>query len=129
MSRPSKLIGMNGDSHNCRHSFNAGGSMAKKSAKKRTGNSPRYKFSVYIASPTRKSDSALARLRKICDEKIPADYEIKVINLSKNPELATHHNIVATPAVFRTFPAPLRKSIGDLSKTDKALLGLDLFQL
>ena len=103
-----------------------GWQMSKHSASKQ---SPRYKFSVYIASPTRKSDSALARLRKICDEKIPADYEIKVIDLSKNPELATHHNIVATPAVFRTFPAPLRKSIGDLSKSDKALLGLDLFQL
>ena len=60
--------------------------MAKKSPKKRTGNSPRYKFSVYISSPTPKSDSALARLRKICDEKIPADYEIKVVDLSKHPE-------------------------------------------
>src|SRR5882762_7007749 len=129
VSRPSKLIGMNGDSHNCCHSLIAGGSMAKKSPKKQTGNSPRYKFSVYISSPTPKSDSALARLRKICDEKIPADYEIKVVDLSKNPELATRHNIVATPAVFRTFPAPLRKSIGDLSKTDKTLLGLDLFQV
>src|SRR5712675_2545263 len=105
---------------NCCHSLLAGGSMAKQSAKKRTGNSPRYKFSVYIASPTRKSDSALARLHKICDEKIPADYEIKVIDLSKNPELATHHNIVATPTVFRTLPAPVQKSVGDLSKTDKA---------
>src|SRR5438045_2090369 len=98
------------------HPLMAGGSMAKQSAKKRTGNSPRYKFSVYISSSTPKSNSALTRLRKICDKKIPADYEIKVVDLSKNPELATHHNIVATPAVFRTFPAPLRKSIGDLSK-------------
>jgi circadian clock protein KaiB len=88
--------------------------------------SPRYKFSVYIASPTRKSDSALARLRKICDEQIPSDYEIKVFDLSKSPELATTHDIVATPAIFRTLPAPVRKSIGDLSKTDKSLLGLDL---
>src|SRR6266576_3945008 len=94
MSHASRLSGMNGDNPNCYHSFNAGGSMAKKSAKKRTGNSPpRYKFSVYISSPTPKSDSALARLRKICDEKIPADYEIKVIDLSKSPELASHHNI------------------------------------
>jgi circadian clock protein KaiB len=88
--------------------------------------SPRYKFSVYIASPNRKSDSALARLRKICDEHIPSDYEIKVFDLSKSPELATTHDIVATPAIFRTLPAPVRKSIGDLSETDKSLLGLDL---
>jgi circadian clock protein KaiB len=100
--------------------------MRKRSVRKRTGNSPRYKFSVFIASPTRRSDSALARLRKICDEKIPAEYEIEIIDLSMRPELATNHNIVATPAVFQTLPRPVRKSIGDLSKTDKALLGLDL---
>jgi circadian clock protein KaiB len=121
---------MNGDSPRLGPSFNRrGAALGKQSAKKRTGNSPRYKFSVYISSPTPKSDSALARLRKICDEKIPAAYEIEVFDLSKHPELATHHNIVATPAVFRTLPAPVQKSIGDLSKTDKALLGLDLLQV
>ena|SRR5258707_1347964 len=104
------------------------GSMAKQSAKKRTGNGPRYKFSVYIASPTRESQLALARLRKICDEQIPKEYEIEVFDLRKRPELATRYDIVATPAIFRTLPAPLRKSIGDLSKTEKALLGLDLLQ-
>jgi circadian clock protein KaiB len=88
--------------------------------------SAQYKFSVYIARQSRQADLALARLKKICDDKIPAAYEIEVIDLSKRPALATHHNIVATPAIFRTLPAPIRKSIGDLSETDQALLGLDL---
>src|SRR5712672_873268 len=86
---------------------------------------PHYKFAVYIATPTRESQLALARLRKICDEQIPLDYEIEVFDLRKNPRLASDHNIIATPAIFRTLPAPVLKSIGDLSKADKTLLGLD----
>jgi circadian clock protein KaiB len=71
----------------------------------------------------------LVRLRKICDEQIPKDYEIEVFDLRKKPRLASDLNIVATPAIFRTLPAPVLKSIGDLSRTDQALLGLDLLQL
>ena len=100
--------------------------MTKQSASKQA---PRYKFAVYIARPTRESELALARLRKICDEQIPLDYEIEVFDLRKNPRLASDHNIIATPAIFRTLPAPVLKSIGDLSRTDQVLLGLDLLQL
>ena len=89
----------------------------------------RFKFSVYIAHPSRRSDLALARLRTICEESIPKSYDIKVIDLSKNPELAKDHQIIATPAIFRTLPAPVRKSIGDLIDKDKALLGLNLKQI
>jgi len=103
-----------------------GRQMTKQTATKQA---PRYKFSVYIASPTIESETALARLRKICDEQIPLEYEIEVFDLSKNPRLASEHNIIATPAIFRTLPAPVLKSIGDLSRTDQALLGLDLLQL
>jgi len=84
--------------------------MAKKSPKKRTGNSPRYKFSVYISSPTPKSDSALARLRKICDEKIPADYEIKVVDLSKHPELATTTTLSPHPPSSELSPLLFKKA-------------------
>jgi circadian clock protein KaiB len=86
-----------------------------------------YKFSVYIAKHTSRSDSALERLKKICEENVPGDYEIEVVDIAKRPDLAKDRQIVASPAVFRTLPAPLRKSIGDLSNEDKALLGLDLF--
>ena len=89
--------------------------------------SPRYKFSVYVAHGKRMSDSAVERLTKICEENIPGEYEIEVIDIAKRPDLARKQDIVAIPAVFRTLPAPLRKSIGDLSHKDKAILGLDLF--
>ena len=94
----------------------------KKSSRRKT----RFKFAVYIARPSAESDAALARLRKICDETIPKNYDIRVIDLSKNPELARDHQIVATPAVFRTLPTPVRKSIGELSSKDRTLLGLNL---
>jgi circadian clock protein KaiB len=68
----------------------------------------------------------LARLRKICDAVIPNDYEIEIVDLSENPHLASRYQIVATPALFRTLPAPVLKTIGDMSKGDKALLGLSL---
>jgi circadian clock protein KaiB len=96
---------------------------------KKNGGTTNYKFSVYIACSTWRSDVALARLRTICDKTIPNDYDIKVIDLSKNPELAKDHNIIATPAIFRTLPAPVRRSIGDLIDKDKALLGLNLKQI
>jgi len=82
----------------------------------------------YIARETRMSNLALERLKKICEENVPGDYEIQVIDIAKRPDLARNYNIVATPAVFRTLPAPLRKSIGDLSDKDKAILGLDLLE-
>jgi circadian clock protein KaiB len=86
-----------------------------------------FKFRVYIARRTRKSDSALARLRALCEGAFQDDYSIEMIDLTKSPHFAREHQIVATPAIFRTLPAPVRKSIGDLSKTDKTWLRLDSF--
>ena len=100
-------------------------SRKRREMRKRTS-SPRYKFSVYIARETRISDLAVERLTKICEENIPGEYQIEVIDIAKRPDLARNQDIIATPAVFRTLPAPLRKSIGDLSHKDRAILGLDL---
>jgi circadian clock protein KaiB len=87
----------------------------------------RFEFCVYSANHTLRSDLALERLKKICEENVPGDYEIEVIDVANRPDIAKDHQIVATPAVFRTLPAPLRKCIGDLSHKVEALLGLDLF--
>jgi circadian clock protein KaiB len=69
----------------------------------------------------------VARLRKICEELIPGNYEIEVIDITKRPDLAKPHQVVVTPAVLRNLPAPLRKRIGDFSNKEKAFLGLGLF--
>ena len=88
--------------------------------------SARHKFTIYISRGTRRSDLALERLTKICEEEIPGEYEIEVIDVAKHPDVARDRQIIATPAVFRMLPAPVRKSIGDLSDKDKSILGLDL---
>jgi circadian clock protein KaiB len=92
-----------------------------------SGRKASFEFCVYIAHHTLRSDLALKRLKKICEQNVPGDYKIEVIDIANCPDLAKDRQIVATPAVFRTLPAPLRKFIGDLSQMDKALLGLDLF--
>src|SRR5258708_39684100 len=86
-----------------------------------------FEFCVYIANHTLRSDLALKRLKKICEENVPGDYEIEVVDIAKPPDIAKDRQIVATPAVFRTLPAPFRRLIGDLPHEERSLLGLDLF--
>jgi|SRR5258708_27969647 circadian clock protein KaiB len=94
--------------------------------RKSTPKLSQFKLRVYIGGEALESDRAVARLRKICDEAAPNDYEIEVVDLSKNPQLASRYQIVATPTVIRTLPSPVRKTIGHMSKREKVLLGLDL---
>ena len=89
------------------------------SGHKRRRGACRFRFCVYIAGQTRRSDLAVARLRKICKELIPGNYEIEVIDVVKRPDLAKAHQVVATPTVLRNLPAPLRKSIGDFSNKER----------
>jgi circadian clock protein KaiB len=71
---------------------------------------PRFEFCVYIAKHSPRSDWALERLSKICEEKVPGDYEIEVIDIAKRPDVAKDRQIVATPAVFRTLPHHLENA-------------------
>lgn len=83
---------------------------------------------LYIAGQTPRSLSALSNLKKICKEHLRGKYRIEVIDLIKNPQLARGHQIVAIPTLVRDLPPPIRKIIGDLSNTDRVLVGLDLRQ-
>jgi circadian clock protein KaiB len=83
-------------------------------------------LSLYIAGNTPKSRSALSNLKKICVEHLDGRYRIKVIDLLKNPKLARDHQILALPTLVRRLPEPIRKIIGDLSNTERVLVGLDL---
>jgi circadian clock protein KaiB len=86
----------------------------------------RTELRLYIAGQTPKSLAALSNLRKICEEHLDGTYRIEVIDLLKNPQLARGHQIIAIPTLVRRLPMPIRKIIGDLSNTDKVLVGLDL---
>jgi circadian clock protein KaiB len=85
-----------------------------------------YILRLYIAGQTPRSIAALANLKKICEEKLAGRYQLQVIDLLENPKLASGDQILAIPTLVRKLPLPVRKIIGDLSNTERVLVGLDL---
>jgi circadian clock protein KaiB len=81
---------------------------------------------LYVAGETPRSVAALANLRRICEEHLAGKYSIEVIDLLERPQLAQGEQIVAIPTLERRLPEPVRKIIGDLSNTERVLIGLDL---
>jgi circadian clock protein KaiB len=81
---------------------------------------------LYVAGHTMKSITALSNLKKICEEHLKGQYSIEVIDLIRNPALAKGDQILAVPTLVRRLPQPMRKILGDLSNTERVLVGLDL---
>ena len=81
---------------------------------------------LYVAGQTPKSMAAFVNLKKICEEHLAGRYQIQVIDLLENPRLADGDQILAIPTLVRQLPEPVRKIIGDLSNTERVLIGLDL---
>ena len=81
---------------------------------------------LYVAGQTPKSQIAFANLKKICEEYMEGQYTIEVVDLLENPTLARGDQILAVPTLVRKLPEPVRKIIGDLSNTERVLIGLDL---
>ena len=81
---------------------------------------------LYVAGQTSKSISAIANLRRICEQHMDGRYTIDVIDLMQKPQLARHDQIVAIPTLIRKVPEPMKRIIGDLSATERVLIGLDL---
>jgi circadian clock protein KaiB len=81
---------------------------------------------LYVAGQTPKAARAFSNLRKICDEHLAGRYSIEVIDLIENPSLGRGDQILAVPTLVRKLPAPIKKIIGDLSNTERVLVGLDL---
>ena len=85
-----------------------------------------WELRLYVAGQTAKSLLAFANLKRICEEHLGGRYQIEVVDLMKNPELAKGDQIFALPTLVRKLPEPVRKIIGDLSNTERVLVGLDL---
>jgi len=85
-----------------------------------------WKLKLYVAGQSRKSLTALANLKRLCDEHMPGEYHIEVIDLLQNPHLAAGDQILAIPTLVRKLPEPMKKIIGDLSDSERTLVGLDL---
>ena len=87
-----------------------------------------WELRLYVAGQTPKSLAAFANLKKICEEHLAGQYHIEVIDLLKKPQLASGDQILAIPTLVRKLPEPIRKIIGDLSDTQRVLVGLHLRQ-
>ncbi|MBY0229484.1 MAG: circadian clock KaiB family protein [Gemmataceae bacterium] len=85
-----------------------------------------HELRLYVAGQTPKSLAAFANLKKICEDHLPGRYRIEVIDLLVHPQLAAGDQIVAIPTLVRKLPEPLRRIVGDLSNTERALVGLQL---
>lgn len=81
---------------------------------------------LYVAGQTPRSLQALSNLKRICDEHLAGQYRVEVIDLLQKPQLAAGDQILAIPTLVRAIPKPARKIIGDLSNTEKVLVGLDV---
>jgi circadian clock protein KaiB len=95
---------------------------------KSAGKEKHWKLRLYVAGHTSKSLAAIANLQVLCDQYLAGDYHIEVVDLLKHPQLAAGDQILAIPTLVRKLPTPVKKIIGDLSRTDRVLVGLDLRQ-
>lgn len=86
----------------------------------------RWRLRLYVAGRSPKCVAALENLKRFCEERMPGQYEIEVVDLLENPRLAKDDQIVAIPTLVRKLPEPLRRIIGDLSNAERMIVGLDL---
>jgi len=92
----------------------------------KTSGEAQWALRLYVAGQTPRSVRAAENLKRICDEHLAGQYSIEIVDLLVNPRLAKEDQIVAIPTLVRKLPNPIRKIIGDLSNTEKALVGLQL---
>lgn len=85
-----------------------------------------WELRLYVAGQSQKSMTAYRNLRLLCEEHLAGRYHVEIVDLIKHPQLAKGDQILAVPTLVRKLPEPMRKIIGDLSNTDKVLVGLDL---
>jgi circadian clock protein KaiB len=103
-----------------------GAKVKKTKHAKKTNKKDIWELRLYVAGQTPKSITAFANLKKICEEYLPGKFTIEVVDLLENPQLAAGDQILAIPTLVRKIPQPIRKIIGDLSNTEKTLVGLNI---
>lgn len=86
----------------------------------------RYLLRLYVTGTTPRSTLAIRQLKAICEEHLQGRYDLEVVDVYQRPQLARDEQIIATPTLIKVLPAPLRRLIGDLSSSERVLMGLDL---
>ena len=100
--------------------------MAQSAATEQLEQTERFVLRLYIAGQTPKCMRAFTNLKRLCEEHLADRYRIEIIDLLQNPQLARGDQILAVPTLVRQLPEPVKKIIGDLSNTERVLVGLDL---
>jgi len=100
--------------------------MSEKTALQGNSKNEIWELRLYVAGQTPNSITAFENLKKICEDHLEGKYRIEVIDLLKKPQLAKDHQIIAVPTLIRKLPTPVKKIIGNLSDTERVLVGLDL---
>ena len=85
-----------------------------------------YVLSLYITGSSPRAIRAIANIRAICEEHLEGRYDLEIVDIAQNPTLAEGEQIIAAPTLIKKLPLPLRRFIGDMSATDRILIGLDL---
>ncbi|MHB0998100.1 MAG: circadian clock KaiB family protein [Armatimonadota bacterium] len=104
--------------------------MSEETASQTTNDPKNAKWTLrlYVAGQTPKSVTAFANLKKLAEEHLQGEYTIEIVDLLENPQLAEGDQIIAVPTLVRRLPEPVKKIIGDLSNTERVLVGLDIVQ-
>ena len=100
--------------------------VVKFEARQRERRAEKYVLRLYIAGTTPRSNRAVANIREICEHKLNGRYDLEVIDIYQKPALAQGEQIIAVPTLVKQLPLPLRRFIGDLSDTERILVGMDL---
>lgn len=87
---------------------------------------PQYLLKLYVTGSNPRADRAVVNLRRICEQELAGQYDLQIIDVLEHPQLAEDEKILATPTLIKQLPPPLRRVIGDLSDTEKVLLGLEV---
>ncbi|MBE0531754.1 MAG: circadian clock KaiB family protein [Rhodospirillales bacterium] len=85
-----------------------------------------YVLRLYVTGTTSRSGRAVANIRKICEDHLEGRYDLEVVDITQHPTLAEGEQIIAAPTLIKKLPLPLRRFIGDMSQTERILIGLDL---
>lgn len=102
------------------------GSRTKRNPSRASKAAERWLLRLYVAGQTPRSIEALSNLTRLCEEHLRGRYSIEVVDLLKRPQLAKGDQILAVPTLVRKLPPPLKKIIGDLSNTERVLVGLNI---
>ncbi|MFU8896682.1 MAG: circadian clock KaiB family protein [Gammaproteobacteria bacterium] len=84
---------------------------------------------LYVAGKTARAEQAIADLKRLCKQELGSQYRVEVIDVRDDPSAAERQKILATPTVIKELPLPVRRVIGDLSQTERVLVGLDLVRV